>query len=239
MNSRVGSIQGKHYEHGLSEWGFVTGRNWRSPEHPWHSCQYTWEETFQSMTNYDMMLANRCICGDMAGNYTCCQRNGCSVVDMFIVQRDLLPIIDYFKVLPFYWYSDHAVISASFSVDITNNLETPSEWVMCFSAPQNWDDETKHLFNSRLDKPDITATLDYFCQINFSDCQHAVVNFSEILSDVIKSIFRTTKSQRRQPFHYQIQVAKRVFNKYKTPLGKTRMMPIGGIGTFVKNNDMN
>ena len=66
----------------------------------------------QLITNYDMMLANGRICGDMVGNYTCCQRNCCSVVDMLIVQRDLLPIIGYFKVLPFDWYSDHAVISA-------------------------------------------------------------------------------------------------------------------------------
>ena len=80
MNSRVGCIQEKHYGHGLLEWGFVTGRNWSSPEHPWHSCQYTWQETLQLMTNYDMILANRCICGGM-----------------FIVQRDLLPIIRNFK----------------------------------------------------------------------------------------------------------------------------------------------
>ena len=175
-----------------------------------------------------MMLANRRICGDMVGNYTCCQRNGCSVVDMLIVQRDLLPIIDYFKVLPFYWYSDHAVMSASFSIDITNTLETPREWVRDFSALQNWDDEIKQLFISRLDERSITAKLDIFCQINFSDCQHAAVNFSEILGDVIKSMFRKTrckqnrppKSQKKQPFNYQIQVAKRVFKKYKTALGK-------------------
>ena len=94
-----------------------------------------------------MKLANARICGDMAENYTSCQRNGCSVVDMLIVQRDLLPIIDYFRVLPFDWYRDHAVISASFSVDITKPLETPREGVRCFSALQNWDDETKQLLS--------------------------------------------------------------------------------------------
>ena len=108
-----------------------------------------------------------------------------------------------------------------------HKLETPKEWVRCFSALQNWDDETKQLFLSRLNERDITAKLD-ICQTNFSDCQHAAENFSEIPSGVIKSIFRETrckqnrprKSQRKQHFNYQIQVANRVFKKCKTELGK-------------------
>ena len=144
MNSRVGNIQEKHYgidtdsrSDDLSRVEIVAPRNTRDIRVNTHG-----RKILQLMTNYDMMLANGHICGDMAGNYTRCQRNGCSVVDMLIVQRDLLPIIDYFKVLPFDWYSDHAVISASFSVDITKTLETPKEWVRRFSALQNWDDET-------------------------------------------------------------------------------------------------
>ena len=159
MNSRVGSIQEKHYgvdtdsrSDDLSRVKIVAPRNTHDIRVNTHG-----RKLVQLMTNYDMMLANGRICGDMAGNYTCCQRNGCSVVDMLIVQRDLLPIIDYFKVLAFDWYSDHAVTSASFSVDITKTLETPKEWVRCFSALQNWDDETKQLFLSRLNERDITA----------------------------------------------------------------------------------
>ena len=174
MNSRVGSIQEKH--HGinrdsrgedLSRVEIVAPRNTRDVRVNTH-CR----KLLQLMTNYDMMLANGRICGDMAGNYTCCQRNGCSVVDMLIVQRYLLPIINYFKVLPFDWYSDHAVIS-------------------------------KQLFLSRLDETDITAKLDSFCQTNFSDCQHAAVNFSEILSGVIKSIFRKTRCKQNRPHKSQ------------------------------------
>ena len=57
----------------------------------------------QIMTNYDMLLSNGRICGDMTGNYTCCQYNGSSVVDVSIAQRQSLPLISYFKVLSFDW----------------------------------------------------------------------------------------------------------------------------------------
>ena len=77
---------------------------------------------------------------------------------------------------------------------------------------------------SRLDERNIIAKLEMFCQTNFDDCHNATIIFSEIVSGVIKSIFRKTrfkqsrppKSQRKQPFIYKIQVAKRVFRIYKT-----------------------
>ena len=66
----------------------------------------------QTVTNYyeqRYLLANCRSCSDMAGNFTCCQYNGRSVVDVLIVQRDIMP-------LNFDWYSDHGVISASLAV---------------------------------------------------------------------------------------------------------------------------
>ena len=59
----------------------------------------------QIMTNHGMLFANGRICGDMAGNLTCCQYNCSSVVDVLIAQRDLIPLINYFAVLPFDRYS--------------------------------------------------------------------------------------------------------------------------------------
>ena len=58
-------------------------------------------------------------------------------------------------------------------------------------------DETKQLFISRLDERSLTAKVDIF--LNFSDCQHAAVIFSEILSDVIKSLFRKTRCKQNRP----------------------------------------
>ena len=42
-------------------------------------------------------MANGRVCGDMYGSYTCCKWNGCSVIDMLIVQNNLFGLIDYFK----------------------------------------------------------------------------------------------------------------------------------------------
>ena len=83
-------------------------------------------------TNHDLLIANGRVCGDLSGRYTCCQRNGLSVVDLLILPKDLLNRLNYLKVADFDWYSDHSYISADLSVDISKahdveNSETVSE----------------------------------------------------------------------------------------------------------------
>ena len=84
------------------------------------------------LTNHDLLIANARVCGDLSGRYTCCQRNGMSVVDLLILPEDLPNRLNYFKVADFDWYSDHSYISADLSVDISKahdveNSETVSE----------------------------------------------------------------------------------------------------------------
>ena len=75
------------------------------------------------------MIANGFMMGDIEGKYTCCTWNGMSVNDVFIFHKDLQNYINYFKVGDeFQWYSDHRVITASFSVDIQKpNAESHSQ----------------------------------------------------------------------------------------------------------------
>ena len=94
MNSCVCSIQEKHHGidtdsrgENLSRVEIVAPRNTRDSRVNTHG-----RKLLQLMTNYDMMLPNGRICGDMAGHYTCCQRNGCSVVDILIMQRSLITL---------------------------------------------------------------------------------------------------------------------------------------------------
>ena len=81
------------------------------------------------LTDNDLMIINGRVWGDLTGIYTCCQRKGCSVVDMLLVQNYLFKIKDYFQIYDFDWYSDHAVISASLSIDIRWTLDMPSDWI--------------------------------------------------------------------------------------------------------------
>ena len=101
MYSRVGSIQEKHYGIDTDSRSDDLSRVEIVP--PWntHGIRVSTHDRkrLQLMTNYDMTLVNGRICGDMTGNYTCCQRNGCSVVDMLIMQKDLLLLIHYLKIV--------------------------------------------------------------------------------------------------------------------------------------------
>ena len=132
-------------------------------------------ENLQIMTIYDMLLANGRIYGDMTSNYTCCQYNGGSVVNVFIAQRQLLPLISYFKVLPFDWYSDHAVISVCIAVEVNRIVHMPAGWKTVYNQVQNWNENSKGMFLKKLSDPIISNKLDIFCQTNFP-CSNATAD---------------------------------------------------------------
>ena len=98
----------------------------------------------------------------MAGNLTCCQYNGSSVVDVLIAQRDIIPFIDYFKVLPLVWYSDHAVISACFAVTVNTAVAVPDDWGKLCNCFQNWNEDRKDKFFKTLSDPVIPNKLNTF-----------------------------------------------------------------------------
>ena len=167
----------------------------------------------QIMTNHDMLLADGRICGDMAGNLTCCQYNGSLVVDVPIAQRDLIHLINYFKVLPFDWYSDHAVISARFAVSVNTAVAVPDGWEKVCNCFQNWNEDTKDKFLKKLSDPVIANKLNTFCEF-FSCGNAAAEQFTVIMDGVIKSVFRRDRRKRPKLTNrkYRITISSRLLN---------------------------
>ena len=154
------------------------------------NCYRLW----RTMTCYLLICR---ICGDMAGNLTCCQYNGSSVVDVLIGQRDLIPLINYLKVLPFDWYSDHAVISACFAVTVNTTVAVPDGWEKVCNCFQNGNEDRKDKFIKKLSDPVIANKLNTFCETNFSCGNAAAEQFTVILDGVVKSVFR--RERRKDP----------------------------------------
>ena len=180
LNSRVGKQQEAHFNidtdsnnADITKPVLVIPRNSYDSQVNAHG-----RKLLQIMTNHDMLLANGRICGDMAGNLTCCQYNGSSVVDVLIAQRDLIPLINYFKVLPFDWYSDHAVISACFAVTVNTAVTVPDGWEKVCNCFQNWNEDTKDKFLKKLSDPVIANKLNTFCETNFSCGNAAAEQFN-------------------------------------------------------------
>ena len=133
------------------------------------------------------MVANGRVCGDWSGEFTCCQRNGLSVVDMLIIDKSILQRLNYFKVEKFNWYSDHALISFSLKVKMMKSYSMPRSWNKIVKSFQVWNDETKQKFKRALQAPDIQSLLD-----DFTDCNHADANiaqFMDILQLAIHKVF--------------------------------------------------
>ena len=125
------------------------------------------------MNNYNLMVANGRVCGDLAGEFTCCQWNGLSAVDMLIIDRSILQRLNYLKVENFNWYSDHALISFSLKVKMMKSYSMPRSWNKIVKSFQVWNDETKQKFKRALQAPDIQSLLD-----DFTNCNHADANIA-------------------------------------------------------------
>ena len=107
LNSRVGTIQERHIGFNMDPNAVeITTIDYVPPRRSFDKNVNAYgRKLLQILTDYDLMITNGRVWGDLTGRYTCCQRNGCSVVDMLLVQNDLFRIIDYFQIYDFDWSS--------------------------------------------------------------------------------------------------------------------------------------
>ena len=115
LNSRVGSEQERHISIDTAENApDVTRVDQVPPRNSRDKFVNAYGRyLLQLRTDYDMLITIVQVLGDICGNYTCMQYDGCSLVDMLITDSGLFNRTDYLKVFAFDWYSDHAVVSSS------------------------------------------------------------------------------------------------------------------------------
>ena len=174
----------------------------------------------QLMNNYNLMVANGRVCGDLAGEFSSCQWNRLSVVDMLIIDRSILQRLNYFKGENFNWYSDHALISFSLKVKMMKSYSMPRSWNKIVKSFQVWNDETKQKFKRALQAPDIQSLLDDFTNCNHADANIATLKFTDILQQAIHKVFPKrvrsaykTSVKRKTRYSQECQLEKRAFKK--------------------------
>ena len=95
-----------------------------------------------------LVILNGRILGDSQGKYTSIQKQGCSVVDYFVVTKRIFSQVNYLKIGNFTEYSDHKPLSINMRCkDICTNPSQPLE-SMYQSAPGRFivNDENKIKF---------------------------------------------------------------------------------------------
>jgi len=222
LNSRIGAKQENHYRINTNGHNFDISQPDSVPIRL--SCDTKMnsrgQKLMELLTNHDLLLANGRVCGDLNGKYTCCQKMGMSVVDMLIIPSDFINRLNYFTVADFDWYSDHAYISACFSVDINKCQSVPATWSKLVRQFQNWNSESKQKFSEEIKSQAISNRLSNFCNTQFADSTLCVTNFVDIITDVLHSVF-PKKPKRlkhiKRPAHYnqECQLAKRLFKRSK------------------------
>ena len=155
------------------------------------------------LNDYNLLVANGRVCGDLTGKFTCCQWNGLSVVDMLIMQRSVFHRLNNFKVENFDWCSDHALISFSLRVKIENRHKK---------------------FKEALQTAELRSRLNSFTNTDFFNVNIATDTFTEILQMALQRVFPKRPNKRsyniasrmgkkKIPYSRDCQIAKRAFKK--------------------------
>ena len=151
------------------------------------------------LTNYDMLVANGFIMGDLEGKLTCSSYNGFSTNDMFLFHRDLYNQVNYFKVDDdFQWYSDHKAISASLQVKLQLSHRSRRSWSKLFKNKMYWDDSSICKYKEILSEANHIEEFRAFTSNDFGDSNEAVTKFTSIMSKILTKVFPSKHSRRQK-----------------------------------------
>ena len=177
------------------------------------------------MSDFNLMIANGVVLGDLPGKYTCVAWNGMSTNDLFLFHRGLLSRLNYFKInSDFDWYSDHKAISVSLRVNIVpRNEGNANAWVKYYKPKLLWNQENINNFKSILSNEQNKQKLTNFCSKNHNTADEASAEFGGIINDILKETFpalknkrlpkKDKKKNRDEAYSSVVQAAKRSFKK--------------------------
>ena len=154
--------------------------------------------------------------GDSFGEKTCYTHNGSSTVDYFILSDPLLSKIEYLKVRPQTWFSDHSPLELSLRLDIrpTTNVQIPLKKLTSYI----WDDEGKEKFQTLMSDNNSIEALQNVPKLDTIDkCVNSITDFLHDCASKCLKPKSKTESQRRYPScttdKPELQRAKSVFNR--------------------------
>ena len=181
------------------------------------------------LSNYDMLIGNGCLMGDLEGNLTCSAWNGLSTNDLFVFHRDLLEQVKYLKIDEnFQWYSDHKTITASLNINLQSfHSKSAKSWKKIYKKKMVWDTESVERYKQILEDSHTISKFEAFNDSHFESTDQAVNEFTCILNEVLEKVFhkkdqRGKRSQnsnnKRANFSYECQIAKRAFKRAQRQL---------------------
>ena len=180
------------------------------------------------LTNYDLLIGNGYLMGDLEGNLTCSSWNGFSTNDLFVFHRDMYTQISYFKVDDhFQWYSDHRCITVSLRVDLPSFYPKNTSWRKMTRNKIIWNAETIEKYKNFLAQPDTIETFQNFNNSEFSDSNEMVKEFTSIMNKILENVFpdkgrrrKKLYKENRKEFSLPCQIAKRAFKRAQRHLHK-------------------
>lgn len=174
--------------------------------------------------NNRLLILNGRTLGDLKGDFTCLQYNGCSVVDYFITSHNLTKMVEYMKILEFSPFSDHKRLSLKLTFSFVKPpLRTPIDKSFD-KAPTRFlfDEDSKTKFLNIQNDPrflqrrnDLNSNLDYnSCQSMAEFNDKYTLYLRDMGYSCLKSTTNSINKKKNNPwFNFQCNSAKRELNK--------------------------
>ncbi len=184
--------------------------------------------------NNQLVILNGRTLGDLTGNFTSIQKNGCSVIDYFAVTNKLKPNINYLKVLQFTEFSDHRPLSIELHCKRHSTQRFGSLQDNYEAAPCRYifnDDNKGDFCDIQSEEPSVNIINKLLTQIDVilnsenekSEVEKTIrqINdrFTEHIRDMASKCFKKTKppkdgmNSNKPWFNWRTRSAKREFRK--------------------------
>ena len=228
FNSRVSTMQPVHYDLQVdASSDIVNPLHVPTRQCMDHTVNSNGNKLINLLSNYDLLIANGFIMGDLEGKLTCSSWNGFSTNDLFLFHRDLYNQVDYFKVdNNFQWYSDHKAISVSIHVKMQLSNRSSRSWTKILKNKMYWDQAAISKYKEILSGTSYVEQLRTFSSHNFENSDDAVNKFTSIINEIMSKVF-PRKTRRRpnavrknneEPPSHVFKLAKKAFKKAQKQL---------------------
>jgi len=134
-----------------------------------------------------LRILNGRFIGDILGNITCLNTNGCSVVDYSIVSQSLLSSVKYFEIKQPSYFSDHNQLVTHLKCDGKIPMINSNCKELDFEF--KWSKVSKMLLGYELKDKNIYEAVAAYQEKNFENSTDGINNATESISNIYISIY--------------------------------------------------
>ena len=151
--------------------------------------------------SHNLAIVNGRCTGDNTGNFTCITANGSSVVDYYIISKNIFDMVNHMKINTLTPWSDHKQIEMSLKCHMITNNCKKTETMVDVPARYIWDDDSKCRFLTALREQSIQTEIDTYISISYENSKIEVNKAETDLCAILHNTAKLSLKRRKIKLH--------------------------------------